>query len=63
MRELRAETSFRISATRFKDKLGVDVYMGKAEFVSHYQVKVGERILEFNSCIISTGSTDGIPKV
>ena len=55
LRRVRAEISVHDSAQRFS-KLGVDVYLGDAHFVSRNAVEVvGER-LEFSKAIIATGA-------
>jgi pyruvate/2-oxoglutarate dehydrogenase complex dihydrolipoamide dehydrogenase (E3) component len=55
MRRVRAEISVHDSAQRFS-KLGVDVYLGDAHFVSKNAIEVAGERLEFSKAIIATGA-------
>ena len=54
-RRARADIAPHDSAQRYKD-LGVDVFLGSAEFTGPDTVKVGDATLEFSKALISTGS-------
>jgi pyruvate/2-oxoglutarate dehydrogenase complex dihydrolipoamide dehydrogenase (E3) component/uncharacterized membrane protein YdjX (TVP38/TMEM64 family) len=55
MRKLRAEISVHDSAERFRN-LGIDVYIGHAEFIGASAVQVDGRRLEFHRAVIATGA-------
>jgi pyruvate/2-oxoglutarate dehydrogenase complex dihydrolipoamide dehydrogenase (E3) component len=55
MRKIRAGISPHDSAERFK-KLGVDVFLGSAEFVSDEVVTVADKTLKFKKAVIATGA-------
>lgn len=56
MRELRADISRNDSVRRFRDELGVDVYLGSARFAGGDIVEVGDRRLPFSKAVIATGA-------
>ena len=58
MRRLRAGIAGHDSAQRFR-KLGVDVFLGEARFVSPDRVQVGDRTLRFVRAVIATGGRAG----
>ncbi len=62
MRKLRAGISHHDSADRFQ-KLGVDVFIGEARFVSKDQIEVGGRTLKFKKAVIATGARAVEPKI
>ncbi|MDC0936623.1 mercuric reductase [Pirellulales bacterium] len=62
MRRLRAEISPNDSAARFRD-LGVDVYLGQAEFVDSQSVQVADRTLRFKKAVICTGARAQAPPI
>jgi pyruvate/2-oxoglutarate dehydrogenase complex dihydrolipoamide dehydrogenase (E3) component len=55
MRRLRGRISFHDSAQRFRD-LGVDVFLGNAEFTGPETVDVGGKTLKFKKAVIATGT-------
>ncbi|MFA9479712.1 mercuric reductase [Phycisphaerales bacterium AB-hyl4] len=55
MRKLRAGIAPTDSAERFRD-LGIDVYLGDAEFQDGNHVRVGEQTLTFARAVIATGA-------
>src|ERR1700680_4006499 len=55
MRRLRAEISHHDSAARFT-ALGVDVYLGTAQFTGPRTLEVGGQTLRFSRAGIATGS-------
>lgn len=56
MRRLRADISHNDSAERFR-KLGVDVFLGNAQFNSGNTVSVGDKVLKFKKAVIATGAS------
>jgi pyruvate/2-oxoglutarate dehydrogenase complex dihydrolipoamide dehydrogenase (E3) component len=63
MRRIRSQISEHDSARRFRDKLGVDVYLGEAEFTGPDTVEVGGRTLSFSKAVIATGARAGVPPI
>ncbi|MDD2463485.1 MAG: mercuric reductase [Desulfobulbus sp.] len=63
MRRLRAGISRHDSALRFRDQLGVDVYLGQAHFVDGESIEVGGNKLAFDRAAICTGARAALPKV
>lgn len=55
MRQLRAQISHNDAAARFKEKYGVDVFLGEAKFVSPTAIEVDGQRLEFDRAVIATG--------
>ena len=62
MRRLRADISPADSAQRFRD-LGVDVFLGEAEFTDESHISVGEAALEFKRAVIATGARAAAPPI
>ena len=56
LRRLRAGISHHDSARRFRDELGVDVFLGDGRFVSRDAVQVGGAVLRFKRAVIATGA-------
>ena len=56
MRRIRAEIAKNDSVTRFRDELGVDVFLGEGRFVDKQQVEVGDQELSFSRAVIATGA-------
>ena len=63
MRRLRARISRHDSARRFRDELGVDVYLGEARFTGRDTVEVDGRTLRFSKAVIATGARAVHPDV
>jgi len=63
MRRLRARISHHDSARRFRDELGVDVYVGQARFNGRDSVEVGGRTLRFSKAVITTGARAAHPAI
>ena len=55
LRRIRSEISHLDSASRFRN-LGVDVYIGAAEFVDAQTLKVGDQTLKCTKAVICTGA-------
>ncbi len=56
MRRLRSEISPHDSAQRYRDELGVDVFLGEGRFVESDSVEVEGRRLRFRRAVIATGA-------
>ncbi len=56
MRRIRAQISHEDAAARYRDELGVDVFLGHACFASRDTVEVGGAALRFKKAVIATGA-------
>ena len=56
MRRLRSEISPNDSALRYRDELGVDVFLGEGRFVDSDSVEVDGQQLRFRRAVIATGA-------
>lgn len=56
MRALRARISRHDSARRFRDELGVDVFIGEGRFVAGDALEVGGHRLRFRRAVVATGA-------
>ncbi len=56
MRGIRAKISHEDSARRYRDELGVDVFLGQAEFSGPNTVDVDGKRLRFKKAVIATGA-------
>jgi pyruvate/2-oxoglutarate dehydrogenase complex dihydrolipoamide dehydrogenase (E3) component len=63
MRRLRSSLSRHDSARRFRDELGVDVFIGEGRFVARDRVTVGGRELFFRKAAICTGARASAPLI
>ena len=63
MRRIRADISPADGARRFRDELGVDVFLGQARFVSDDAVEVDGARLRFHRAVIATGARPAIPPI
>eukprot|EP01100_Stratorugosa_tubuloviscum_P014618 TRINITY_DN7931_c0_g1_i1.p1 TRINITY_DN7931_c0_g1~~TRINITY_DN7931_c0_g1_i1.p1 ORF type:complete len:662 (-),score=300.30 TRINITY_DN7931_c0_g1_i1:64-2001(-) len=63
MRKLRADLSPNDSVSRFQNELGVDVFIGKAKFLSKDTVDVDGKQLKFAKCCIATGASAAVPQI
>eukprot|EP00210_Caulerpa_lentillifera_P008555 g8160.t1 len=63
MRRIRAQISPTDSAARFANDLGVDVYQGRARFLSRDSIEVNGKILKFAAAVIATGGTASVPPI
>jgi pyruvate/2-oxoglutarate dehydrogenase complex dihydrolipoamide dehydrogenase (E3) component len=63
MRRIRSRISFHDSALRFRDELGVDVFLGEARFVSSDSVEVDRQQLRFRKAVIATGARAAEPPI
>jgi pyruvate/2-oxoglutarate dehydrogenase complex dihydrolipoamide dehydrogenase (E3) component len=62
VRRLRAEISRHDSAQRMRE-LGIDVFIGPAQFLNSETVEVAERRLEFKRAVIATGARAALPEI
>jgi pyruvate/2-oxoglutarate dehydrogenase complex dihydrolipoamide dehydrogenase (E3) component len=62
MRALRAKLAVNDSRERF-ERLGVDVVIGEAEFVSPHELRVGGATLRAKNFVIATGSRPAVPAI
>jgi pyruvate/2-oxoglutarate dehydrogenase complex dihydrolipoamide dehydrogenase (E3) component len=63
MRRIRARISAVDSAARYRDELGVDVYLGNAHFDGRDSLRVGEQRLRFRKAVIATGARPVAPPI
>jgi len=63
LRKIRADISHNDSYERFSKQLGVHVYQGKAEFISKNEIKVGNKVIEFQKAIVATGGSAALPPI
>jgi pyruvate/2-oxoglutarate dehydrogenase complex dihydrolipoamide dehydrogenase (E3) component len=63
MRRLRADISRHDSARRFRDDLGVDVFIGDGRFVSRDCIEVAGSSLYFKKAAICTGARAAVPLI
>jgi len=63
MRKLRSSISHHDSARRFRDELGVDVFIGQGSFVSKDCIQVGDSKLYFSKAAVCTGARASVPDV
>lgn len=63
MRRLRAEISRHDSARRFRDELGVDVFIGEGRFAGNDCIEVGEQKLLFKKAAICSGARAAAPPI
>ncbi|MBI3821255.1 MAG: mercuric reductase, partial [Planctomycetes bacterium] len=62
MRRLRADLAPNDSAQRLRD-LGVDVFLGAAQFTGTDSLSVGARALRFRRAVIATGTRPSVPAI
>jgi pyruvate/2-oxoglutarate dehydrogenase complex dihydrolipoamide dehydrogenase (E3) component len=63
MRRIRTQISREDSARRYRDELGVDVFLGSARFVGADAVEVADARLRFKKAVIATGGRAAIPEI
>lgn len=56
LRRIRAEISHHDSAKRYRDEMGVDVFIGEAQFSGPDTVEVDGQTLRFKKAVIATGA-------
>jgi len=63
VRRIRARISHEDSARRYRDELGVDVFLGDARFAGPDTVEVDGAPLRFAKAVIATGSRPAVPAI
>jgi pyruvate/2-oxoglutarate dehydrogenase complex dihydrolipoamide dehydrogenase (E3) component len=63
MRARRARIGEEDSAARYRDELGVDVFLGEARFAGGDGVAVGDARLRFKKAVIATGARAATPPI
>jgi len=63
MRKIRSQISHEDSARRYQDELGVDVFIGDANFASSDTVEVDGVPLRFRKAVIATGARAAAPEI
>ncbi len=63
MRRLRADISYHDSARRFRDDLGVDVFIGQGRFSGADTVEVAGTTLRFKKAAVCTGARAAAPPI
>jgi len=63
MRRLRAAISAHDSARRFRDDLGVDIFIGNGRFIGSNCVEVGGKQLYFKKAAVCTGARAASPEI
>ena len=63
MRAIRARIAREDSARRYRDELGVDVYLGEGRFEDAGTVRVEGRRLRFRRAVIATGARAAVPPI
>jgi pyruvate/2-oxoglutarate dehydrogenase complex dihydrolipoamide dehydrogenase (E3) component len=63
MRSIRARISVEDSAKRYRDELGVDVFLGEARFAARDAVEVAGLRLRFAKAVIATGARAVLPPI
>lgn len=63
MRRIRADMSPVDGALRFRDEIGVDVFLGEGRFVAEDALEVDGARLRFHRAVIATGARAAIPPV
>jgi pyruvate/2-oxoglutarate dehydrogenase complex dihydrolipoamide dehydrogenase (E3) component len=63
MRRIRARISDEDAAARYRDELGVDVFLGDARFLSGDSIAVDGKTLRFAKAVIATGARPTAPPI
>jgi len=63
MRRIRADISHHDSVSRFRDELGIDVFLGEGRFTGKNTVEVDGTRLEFRRAVIATGARAAAPPI
>ncbi len=63
LREIRSRISKHDSAKRFRDELGVDVFIGEGRFKSANEIEVAGKTLKFKKAVIATGARPFVPPI
>jgi len=63
MRSIRAGISSHDSFERFKNELGIDVFLGSGKFVGRDRIEVDGKVLKFKKAAICTGARAAAPPI
>lgn len=63
LRQIRSRISANDSARRFRDELGVDVFIGDGRFVDRSRIEVAGATLRFSKAVIATGARPFVPPI
>ena len=63
MRRLRADISGHDSARRFRDELGIDVFIGQGSFSGPDTVEVAGKALRFKKAAVCSGASAAVPTI
>ncbi|MCH2187675.1 mercuric reductase, partial [Myxococcota bacterium] len=63
MRRIRAQIARNDSVTRFRDELGVDVFLGEGRFADKQNIEIGDQELSFSRAVIATGARPRVPDI
>ncbi len=63
VRRIRATISAEDAARRYRDELGVEVFLGEARFRGPDSVDVGGTILTFRRAVVATGARPAVPPI
>jgi pyruvate/2-oxoglutarate dehydrogenase complex dihydrolipoamide dehydrogenase (E3) component len=63
LRRIRAQISQEDAALRFRDELGVEVYLGQARFCGRDELEIDGRRLRFARAVIATGARAAAPPI
>ena len=63
MRRIRADISHHDSVSRFRDELGIDVFLGQGHFTGKDTVAVDGQTLRFRRAVIATGARAAAPPI
>ena len=63
VRRIRAQISHEDSARRYRDELGVDVFLGDARFAGADVIEVDGARLRFRKAVIATGAKPSVPAI
>ncbi len=63
LREIRSRISKHDSATRFRNELGVDVFIGEGRFKDSQHIEVAGKTLHFKKAVIATGARPFVPPI
>ncbi|HIJ96872.1 MAG TPA: mercuric reductase [Desulfuromonadales bacterium] len=63
MRRIRSEISYHDSARRYRDELGVDVFLGQGSFSGRDSIEVAGTTLRFKKAAVCTGARAAAPAI
>ena len=64
MRKVRATISHHDAVSRFQnDPYNIDCYLGRAKFVNSNCIKVNDKLIYFDKCVICTGAISNVPPI